>query len=298
MSKKESKSRIKRRTKAYRRAIIITDIFFVCLIVLGLILILTHTFTKKEKYREEAMKRYNSGDYLEAITYFDKSIDCNQWFSDNINVDCALYRSECYFQLNMFEDAKKSYQEILKNYDEKHYNKTEIDFIISLADNFILFNQGEYFATVAKFVDAVERGYTEMSLYAAICYENQHNYEKMKEYYDVYSNNFGMNSYLYYKYATYYILKEDYNMAISYIEDGFVASDTTYLENLKYVQIMCYGQMNDYDYAYTLASQFVVQYPNNENGKDMYDYLDTRVNIDPVPLNDKFDLYPTTDDEN
>ena len=188
MSKKESKSRRKRRTKAYRRAVIITDIFFLCVIVLGLVLILTHTFTKKEKYREQAMNLYNQGDYLGAVTYFDKSIDCNQWFSDSINVDSSLYKAECYFQLNMFEEAKKAYQDILKKYDEKYYNKTEIDFLISLTENFMLFNQGEYFATVAKFVDAVERGYTEMSLYAAICYENQHNYEKMKEYYDKYSN--------------------------------------------------------------------------------------------------------------
>lgn len=293
MSKKESKSRRKRRTKAYRRAVIITDIFFLCVIVLGLVLILTHTFTKKEKYREQAMNLYNQGDYLGAVTYFDKSIDCNQWFSDSINVDSALYKAECYFQLNMFEEAKKAYQDILKKYDEKYYNKTEIDFLISLTENFMLFNQGEYFATVAKFVDAVERGYTEMSLYAAICYENQHNYEKMKEYYDKYSNVFGMNSYLYYKYATYYILKGDYNTAISYIQDGFFTTDVKYLEKLKYVEIMCYEQMNDYDYAYTLASQFIEKYPNNPNGKDMYDYLDTRVNINPIPLNDKFELYVT-----
>ena len=291
MSKKESKSRRKRRTKAYRRAVIAIDLFFLFVIVFGLILVLAHTFTKKEKYREEALALYEAEDYEGAIKYFDKALNCNQWFSDDINVDCSLYKAECYVETAQFDEAKKTYQTILDEYNEKHYNKTEIEFLVSLMDNFNLYNQGEYFATVAKFVDAVERGYTEISLYVAICYENQHNYEKMKEYYDIYSQRFGMNSYLYYKYATYYILSEDYNTALSYISDGFVCSDTKYLEQLKYAEILCYERMNQYEYAYSLASNFIGQYPDNQNGADLYSYLDTRVNISPIPLNDKFELY-------
>ncbi len=291
MSKKESRTRRKRRTKAYRRAVIAIDLFFLFVIVFGLILVLTHTFTKKEEYREKALTLYEAEDYENAITYLDKALNCKQWFSDDINVDCSLYRAECYIELGQFEDAKKTYQTILDKYNEKHYNKTEIEFLITLMDNFMLFNQGEYFATVANFIDAVERGYTEISMYVAICYENQHNYEKMKEYYDIYSQSFGMNSYLYYKYATYYILNEDYNTALSYISEGYVATDNKYLEQLKYAEILCYERMNEYEYAYSLASSFISQYPDNQNGVDMYSYLDTRVNISPIPLNDKFELY-------
>ncbi len=291
MSKKESKARRKRRTKAYRRAVIAIDLFFLCTIILGLILVLAHTFTKKEKYREEALVYYEACDYENAIKYFDLSLKEKQWFSDEINVDCCMYKAQCYMELRDFEQAKNSYKKILDEYDEKHYIKAEVEFLVTLMDNFILYNQGEYFATVAKFVDAVERGYTEMSLYVAICYENQHNYEKMKEYYDIYNQNFGMNSYLYYKYATYYIINEDYDTALTYISDGFYATDAEYLENLKYAEILCYERKNDYEYAYSLASQFISQYPDSENGWDMYSYLDTRVNINPIPINDKFELF-------
>lgn len=297
MSKRESKRRRNRRRKIYRQTMMAINITFVAVSALIVVLSLFYMFTNKKKYRNEGIELYNQGKYEEAIDRFDKALECKQWFSGSVNVDIELYKADCYLRIDRFMDAHNTYSDILEKYSKRHYDKEKVDFLISLTTTLYKYSNGDYVSTVANFVKAVDLGYTEMSIYVAICYENQRNYDKMKEYYDLYSKNFGMNTFMYYKYASYYIIMEDYNQALTNIEQGFNAGDQIYLRKLKYTQIMCYEKMKDYEYAFSLCKDFITLYPDDQNGADLYAYLDTRVNIGTNPVNDVFNVGTGSDTE-
>lgn len=295
MSKSESRRRRNRRRKAYRRAMMIARLVTVLLSVIVVIIGLFHVFTNKKEYRDKGIALYEQGKYQEAVEYFDKALRCNQWFSDAVNVDIELYKADCYMRMEDYISAGETYSGITTKYSKRHYNIDDINYLVSLCATLDKFSNGDYVSTVANFVKAVDRGYTEISIYAAICYENQHNYEKMKAYYDIYTRNFGMDSYLYYKYASYYIVQEDYDTASNYITQGLAAGDSTYLRQLKYAQIKCNEKMGNYDYAYELAKEYISEYPEDKNGMDMYAYLETRVKPDTNPVNDIFEIGTASD---
>ncbi len=288
MSKKESKRRIKRRSKSYRRAMIYVNLFFVCFIIFFFIFGAVHTFTNKKNYRKDGIEYYKLEEYEAAIESFDRALACNQWFSSKMNVDIELYKASCYMELHDYEGAARTYSDIVKKYKSIYFDKEKVDFMIILNQNLQKYSDGDLISTVSVFCEAVEKGYYEMSLYAAICYEAQEDMEQMKQYYDIYSNHFGMNSFLYYKYATYYILKEDYSTALSYVEDGIAGTDQEYIRYLLFEQILCYEKLHMYNDALDLATSYISRYPDDVRGQDMYEFLDTRVNINETPLSDKF----------
>lgn len=290
MSTRDNRRRRSKRRKAYRQTMMIVNLSVVLLTVTLVIIGLFHIFTNKKEYRDIGIELYEQGRYEEAIGYFDKALKCNQWFSDSVNVDIELYKADCYLRMENFMSAGETYSKIAAKYSKRHYNPDDINFLTSLCVSLEKFSNGDYVSTVANFVQAVDKGYTEISIYAAICYENQRNYNKMKEYFDIYVQKFGMNSYLYYKYASYYILQENYETAFSYITQGLSSSDTSYLRQIKYVQIKCYAETGNYQYAYELAKEYIAEYPDDENGLDMYAYLDTRVNLNTAPVNDIFGI--------
>lgn len=152
------------------------------------------------------------------------------------------------------------------------------------------FHQGDYVSTVAAFTDAVTDGHMDISIYAAICYENQKNYDKMKEYLDVYAQYNGMDAYVYYKYASYYYEIKNYSEALRYLDLGIALQDTGYLQEILYAQIMCYKDMLNFTKAYELAASYIQRYPDDKKGQDLYAYLDTRVNLNETPIHDKFHL--------
>lgn len=268
----------------------ITQMAVVLITVIVVIIGIFHVFTDKKEYRDKGIEQYNRGNYQEAVSYFDKALKCKQWFSDSVNVDIELYKADCYLRMEDFVSAGEIYSGIMSKYSDRHYNMEDINFLVSLCATLDKFSNGDYVSTVANFVEAVEKGYTEISIYAAICYENQRNYDKMKAYFDIYTQKYGMNSYLYYKYASYYILQEDYTTAANYITQGLSASDTTYLRQLKYAQIMCNSETGNYAQAYQLAKEYVTSYPDDKNGLDMCAYLETRVNLNTKPVNDIFGI--------
>ena len=53
--------------------------------------------------------------------------------------------------------------------------------------------------------------------------------------------------------------------------------EDTYRQNLLFDEIAYYEYMQDYDTAFAKAKEFVELYPDNEEGKEEYDFLYTRV---------------------
>lgn len=274
-----------------RKTYMIINICFTVFLILFLVWGIAHTFTGKNKYRNKGIDCYKQGEYEAAADYFTQALDCNQWFSEKVNVDVSMYLGECYIKTEKFEQARECYLDIINNYSDKYYDKTEIEYLISVVDNLIVFSKGDYTASLDGLKDAVDRGYDELALYVALCYEKKDDLDNMKKYYDIYSSSHGLNSYLALKYTQYYIITGDNASALDYAQKGIGLEDKKYEKELEYLRIVCNTKLADFDTAYSLSDEYIAKYPDDLTGKALNEYLYTRVNVDEVPVNDKFHLY-------
>ena len=289
-SKKRTEKGLKRKTSKYRKIHLISNIAFTVITVLAVFIFITHIFTKKNSYREKGIDAYKAGNYTEAIEFFDKGLKINQWFSNKIDIDMLMYRGDSYMQLMDYDSANQNYERIVSDYGENTYDNDRVQFYINLSSAMMRYQKGDYDSTISCFNDAVERGYIEFAIYAANCYESKENYNKMKEYLDIYSKNFGNTTYVCYKYVNYFLRMNDYNNVLSYISLGKQSEDDTYSQKLKYDEILCYKNMKDYQKALELADSYTKEYPDDKNGHAIYNYLYSRINIDPEPVNNIFNV--------
>ncbi len=291
MTPREERQRLKRKKKAIRKALHILNIALFILVVIVTFVGVFHLFTPKKAYRNKGVESFNAGEYEVAIEHFDKALGYNQWFSDKLNVDICYYKADTYLRLEMYQEAYNTYQYILDEYSDSYYNEEDVLYLMNITQALIKFSKGEYYGSHTTFVEAVDKGYTELAVYAAICYEHLDDYDKMKEYFDIYSREVGMDAYLCYKFAQYYIEQEDYNTAVAYVGQGLAQDDKTYEKQLRYTQIVCYEKLGQFSEAFALAKEYKDLYPDDDKGEDLYAYLDTRVNISEEPVNDIYDLY-------
>ena len=280
----------RRRRERKRR---IRRFHLICLgvMLLAFIIVCVNIFSHKKSIRKEAVSLYEAGNYQEALDKFKEAYAEKQWFSDSINVDILLYEADCMMQLQLFSDAELTYLDIQKKYPTSKYDKEQLSYLSDLSHALGNYQRGDYVSTVATFTKAVENGHKDISIYAAICYENQKSYDKMKEYLDIYANYHGIDAYVNYKYASYYYDTKDYNQALTYLAQGESAGDSDYLQEILYAEIMCYKELQKYTEAFSRATSYIAKYPEDQKGQDLYAYLDTRVNVNEVPVNDRYHLY-------
>lgn len=280
----------RRRRERKRR---IRRFHLICLgvMLLAFIIVCVNIFSHKKSIRKEAVSLYEAGNYQEALDKFKEAYAEKQWFSDSINVDILLYEADCMMQLQLFSDAELTYLDIQKKNPASKYDKEQLSYLSDLSHALGNYQRGDYVSTVATFTKAVENGHKDISIYAAICYENQKSYDKMKEYLDIYANYHGIDAYVNYKYASYYYDTKDYNQALTYLAQGESAGDSDYLQEILYAEIMCYKELQNYTEAFSRATSYIAKYPEDQKGQDLYAYLDTRVNVNEVPVNDRYHLY-------
>ena len=280
----------RRRRERKRR---IRRFHLICLgvMLLAFIIVCVNIFSHKKSIRKEAVSLYEAGNYQEALDKFKEAYAEKQWFSDSINVDILLYEADCMMQLQLFSDAELTYLDIQNKYPASKYDKEQLSYLSDLSHALGNYQRGDYVSTVATFTKAVENGHKDISIYAAICYENQKSYDKMKEYLDIYANYHGIDAYVNYKYASYYYDTKDYNQALTYLAQGESAGDSDYLQEILYAEIMCYKELQNYTEAFSRATSYIAKYPEDQKGQDLYAYLDTRVNVNEVPVNDRYHLY-------
>lgn len=280
----------RRRRERKRR---IRRFHLICLgvMLLAFIIVCVNIFSHKKSIRKEAVSLYEAGNYQEALDKFKEAYAEKQWFSDSINVDILLYEADCMMQLQLFSDAELTYLDIQKKYPTSKYDKEQLSYLSDLSHALGNYQRGDYVSTVATFTKAAENGHKDISIYAAICYENQKSYDKMKEYLDIYANYHGIDAYVNYKYASYYYDTKDYNQALTYLAQGESAGDSDYLQEILYAEIMCYKELQNYTEAFSRATSYIAKYPEDQKGQDLYAYLDTRVNVNEVPVNDRYHLY-------
>lgn len=189
-----STSSSRRRRKRINRQIqIICRLLFVIILVPTVIISALNLFSKKNKYRDTALKYYNEGNYEEAITYFDKSLDAKQWFSKKKDVDTLLYKADAHIHLSEYYKAYEAYDTILTKYKKRYYDEDKVNERSVIAITLDSYSNGNYKDEALVFAKLVDYGYEELSLYAGHCYEMQGDYDNMVKYYDIYTGKFGFS---------------------------------------------------------------------------------------------------------
>ncbi|MBO5610393.1 MAG: hypothetical protein J5929_08545 [Eubacterium sp.] len=272
-------------------------VFFLCtifsiIVIISSIVVIAHSISDKKEHRDKGIKAFNESSYEEALKEFNISINTEQWFSSKMDYDTELYIAACYMRQGEYAEASKQYKKLT---DEYSSSKTSLDRdtimgMMFLADALEQANTGDISdATISQLKKEYEAGNVSMSIFLGTSYQQMGNYEEMVNYYTVYADKFGINTYIAYQLSAYYLDIGDIETATDYVSKGMNAEDDLYLDMLQFNDIIITEKNHDYVGALNKARALTEAYPDNETYKREYDFLDSRVNIDTTPVHTESD---------
>lgn len=287
-SSMELRRRRNKRNRARRKAMMYINLSFFVIIIALLVLGIFNIFSPKTKYREQAVDLYQAGEYEEAAERFEKAFKAHKLFSKKLDADILLYRADCFVKLKEYDAAKTVYKQLMEDYSS-YTDKSDLKLKSDLCDNFVLFYGENYEASADDFARAADAEHKELALYAGICYEHLKDYERMKQYYDIYEQAYGADTFLCYKNITYYMNKADYPSALAYVAKAKECGDNAYIREVLHSEILCYQLQNEYETAYNRANEYISRYPEDSEIQELADFLDTRINPDNESVNGFYD---------
>ncbi len=272
-------------------------VFFLCtifsiIVIISSIVVIAHSISDKKEHRDKGIKAFNESSYEEALKEFNISINTEQWFSSKMDYDTELYIAACYMRQGEYAEASKQYKKLT---DEYSSSKTSLDRdtimgMMFLADALEQANTGDISeSTISQLKKEYEAGNVSMSIFLGTSYQQMGNYEEMVNYYTVYADKFGINTYIAYQLSAYYLDIGDIETATDYVNKGMNAEDDLYLDMLQFNDIIITEKNHDYVGALNKARALTEAYPDNETYKREYDFLDSRVNIDTTPVHTESD---------
>ncbi|MCR4845543.1 MAG: hypothetical protein K5865_02280 [Eubacterium sp.] len=287
---KRAKAREARRRRNIR-------VFFLCtifsiIVIISSIVVIAHSISDKKEHRDKGIKAFNESSYEEALKEFSISINTEQWFSSKMDYDTELYIAACYMRQGEYAEASKQYKKLTDEYSSSKtsFDRDTIMGMMFLADALEQANTGDISdATISQLKKEYEAGNVSMSIFLGTSYQQMGNYEEMVNYYTVYADKFGINTYIAYQLSAYYLDIGDTETATDYVNKGMNAEDDLYLDMLQFNDIIITEKNHDYVGALNKARALTEAYPDNETYKREYDFLESRVNIDTTPVHTESD---------
>ncbi|MBR4513811.1 MAG: hypothetical protein IKO61_02860 [Lachnospiraceae bacterium] len=292
---KNSRSKRSQNARRRRNRLLTINLIVYCLLIFVFLIAIKNVKSDKKALRNEGVTLYQQGDYKAAASKFEEALAEKQWFASKLNADICLYRADSLAKIEDYAGASRAYRDALDYKYGSFMKKSRLEELIEINDALFQFSCAEYNTCFDAFVKAVDEGYTELAIFAALCCDKKGDLENMKKYMDMYIEKYGYTSYLYYQTAVYYTKNDNIEAAVPYIDNGLALSDDSHRMQLEYLKIAALRNNRDFKDAYKLAKEYVAKYPEDEEGRRMYEYLDTRVNVDPAPLNNIYDLYYSED---
>jgi len=282
---KESKEKRKRRN-------IFLGIFYVLITLacaFAILFFLKNTRSMKEKYREQGIEAYKNGKYDEAIQLFHDSINEKQWFSENMDVDTSLYVAACHIQKKEYDSAIGIYESLISS-GKGSINRDEVIRLKYLAEALLDVSSGNLTEdNIEALRIAAESGDTGMYLYVAAYYGAQKDSESMVSYIEKYLEANPLNTYCAYELSNYYLNQGNLDKAKILIDQGLSAGDDFYLDHVQFNLAVYYEKMGDMENALEIVTELHNKYPENTEYKSEYDFLYTRLNVDPEPVHKEED---------
>ena len=272
-------------------------VFFLCtifsiIVIISSIVVIAHSISDKKEHRDKGIKAFNESSYEEALKEFSISINTEQWFSSKMDYDTELYIAACYMRQGEYAEASKQYKKLTDEYSSSKtsFDRDTIMGMMFLADALEQANTGDISdATISQLKKEYEAGNVSVSIFLGTSYQQMGNYDEMVNYYTVYADKFGINTYIAYQLSAYYLDIGDTETAADYVNKGMNAEDDLYLDMLQFNDIIITEKNHDYVGALNKARALTEAYPDNETYKREYDFLDSRVNIDTTPVHTESD---------
>ena len=287
---KRARMRAARRRRNIRVFFCIT--IFSIIAIIATIIIVAHSVSDKTEHRDKGIKAFNNGSYEEALKEFSISINTEQLFSSKMDFDSNLYIAACHMRTGDYGEASKCYKNMIDEYSSSSatIDKEEIVGMQLLADALDQSSRGDISTnTIDQLKKEYEAGNKSISIYLGTCYQQMANYEEMIKYYDIYTEEYGLNTYIAYQLSAYYLDTGDTETATSIVNKGMNADDDLYMDKLLYNDIIITERNHDYVSALNKAKSLTDNYPNDETYKKEYDFLYSRVNIDTNPVHTEGD---------
>jgi len=244
-----------------------------------ILIIITYIVSFGVKYSmfDKAMTEYIEQDYDNAKPLFEEALKPHlpllEFFDNNVR----LYLADCNVNLGLYGDACCEYNQI-KLWKRK--DMVGLDYLSNVAYGLQLYAWGNYREALPILAQAYEDGYSDLVLYVGNCYGQTGDLANMQLYYDIFLKSNEMNSFMYAQYAAISLDKGDFEQALDYIEKGKMLQDQSNRRELLFDEIVYYEKLKDYNTAYEKAKSFLEEFPNDVDGKNEYDLLYTRQDVE------------------
>ena len=138
-------------------------------------------------------------------------------------------------------------------------------------------NLGEYEKAIEIYDHFIKEKPTESMNYMlkGYCYSQGKEYEKAAETYKEAYEKTGDGEFLL-KLCNMYIATEDYEKALTLIEENRKTKDEESGKELLFSEVVIYEKQQDYASAYEKAKEYVEAYPDDEAGKKEMEFLESR----------------------
>lgn len=234
----------------------------------------------KNVYREQGILDYEGGAYAQAVENLQLSLEEQVMFTDALDRDSRMYLADSYFLLQQYDAAIAQY-DILLNDDaltvsEKEYLTGQKDLIQGVT----AFQNADFATALPAFQMAIENGHTECTLYAGICAEKLGNQDSAVAYLTTYLSYNPDSAYACTWLADYYLQQGRYDTCNQYLQRGLQSSDRSCDEQLRFLEVVYYEYLHDFNTAYELLGSYMQSYPVTEQIQQEYDFLFTRQTLE------------------
>ena len=282
---RKEQERIRKRKRNLRLAISCT--IFSVIVIIGAMFIILNSMSDKKSLREEGIELFESGKYSQSIDKFKESIETGQLFGDKLDYDSNMYMAAAYLRINDYKSAYDIYNEL----DSYKYAKEDKAYITTQRDiSNALYQIAEGSTSdenIASLESEFNNGNKSLALYLGTCYQKNGDYDKMLDYYNAYTESFGLNTFIAYQISAYYLDNDNLEAASTMITSGLNCSDDLYKDLLMYNDVVLSEKNHDLEGALSKATTLTQVYPDNEKFKKEYDFLYSRINVDTEPVHEK-----------
>ncbi len=239
--------------------------------------------------------QYHQGDYQGCVD------TCDTLLESSREKDAYFLRGSAYLHLDDYSQAdtnfarvvsgSKDYEDYLDVYmvyrdcglnaDGSEYLEEALDIDPGNGEDY--YHRGRIYYYLEDYKNAEEalktsadKGYSTAQLYLGRVYLAAGDTQKAKENYEQCLDVKELTAGAYGGLAYCSVLEEDYDSALSYIQKGLEQDDQDENQALLFNQIVVYERMADYDTAKEKISQYLEQYPADEDAIRENYFLETR----------------------
>ena len=215
--------------------------------------------------------------------------------------DAYFLRGNARISLGKFDGAKEDFDRVIAmdsaNYDRlieiyevldfygyqevgKAYLQAALESGSKQMDNYcigrIYYYLGEYQKAYLALEDAREKGGARSYLYLGRSYEATGDYNYAANVYNSYLSKYSGNAEIYNQLGLCEMAKGEYQKALDAFQAGMQLGDSAMQQSLSFNEVVAYEYLGEYKQAYALLTQYLANYPDDEQARREYGFLSTR----------------------